>query len=174
MFSAEIEHVAGLNRAGSVIRREAVRAVIADGRRLLLILTRQDGDYKFPGGGVALGETHTQAVMREAREEAGAEVVRVGALLGQMVEYDRPVESEVDLFQMTSSYYQCEIAAELLAQRLDDYEADLGYQPVWVEIETALRHNRALLADPPPGLPRWVKRDTLVLAFLLEGRMGNG
>jgi hypothetical protein len=37
---------------------------------------------------------------------------------------------------------------------------------VWMEIDAALAHNQALLAAPPPGLPRWVKRDTQVLAFL--------
>jgi 8-oxo-dGTP diphosphatase len=167
-FFAQIEHVSGLRRDGRTLRRAAVRAVIADGRRLLLIYARQTGEYKFPGGGVGAGETQRQAVIREAREEAGAVVLCVGECLGEIVEYDRPVEPELDLFQMTSTYFRCEIAPGLACQRLDAYEADLGYVPVWIEAAEALRHNQALLAAPLPGLPRWVQRDTQVLEFLVK------
>ncbi|MBE0695564.1 MAG: NUDIX domain-containing protein, partial [Anaerolineaceae bacterium] len=82
-FFAEIEHKSGLPRDGLTIRREAVRAVIVDGRRILMIYSRRHGDYKFPGGGVGKGESPAQAVIREVREEAGADVVRVGERLGQ-------------------------------------------------------------------------------------------
>jgi 8-oxo-dGTP diphosphatase len=165
-FFAEIEHKPGLPRDGLTIRREAVRAVIADGSRFLLIYSRENGDYKFPGGGVGAGEPPEQALIREVREEAGAVVTRVGEQLGQMIEFDRPVEPELDLFQMTSTYYHCEIAPGLHPQRLDDYERELGYEPMWIALEEALCHNRALLADAPPGLPRWVQRDTRVMEFL--------
>jgi 8-oxo-dGTP pyrophosphatase MutT (NUDIX family) len=167
-FFAEIEHKPGLLRGGLTIRREAVRAVIVDGQKLLMIYSRQNGDYKFPGGGVIQGETPAQAVIREVREEAGADVLRVGERLGQMNEYDQPVEPELDLFMMTSTYYRCEIAPGLNPQRLDDYEQELGFEPVWIEIEEAVRNNRALLAAPPPDLPRWVQRDTQVLEFLIN------
>lgn len=45
------------------IRRTAVRGIIYDRDRLLMVQTRL-GDYKFPGGGVQENETHEEALKR--------------------------------------------------------------------------------------------------------------
>ncbi|WP_377890809.1 NUDIX domain-containing protein [Alkalihalobacillus sp. R86527] len=43
--------------------REAVRAVMIRGDRILLVHSNL-GDYKFPGGGVEESETHADAILQ--------------------------------------------------------------------------------------------------------------
>lgn len=160
---AEILHRPGLNTGGLAIRREAVRAIIQNGTRLLMIYSSKNGDYKFPGGGVQSGETHGEALKRELLEECGASLSQMSACAGKVVEYDAPIESQVDVFKMTSYYYRCQIDGELGRLDLDDYERDLGFTPVWVGMDTATQINAALIDDPQRPAPRWTKRDLLVL-----------
>lgn len=65
---------------------------------------------------------------------------------------------------MTSRYYLCEIDAFVASQALDDYEANLKFQPVWVEPGKALQVNRSRLEQPNP--PRWTVRETFMLSYL--------
>jgi len=177
----------GVNVHGKTIQRTAVRAVIRRGRKLLMIYSAKVGDYimptvencafrplkernfqpsgyKFPGGGVAEGESQAEALRREVLEECGATLVCIGDEVGSVVEYNFAVEDEFDTFQMTSHYFQCEVADGFAAQHLDDYEADLGFEPRWVSIDKALRTNRSLLELSSP--PEWLKREIFVLEYL--------
>ena len=135
----EIHRSAGVNVKGKTIYRTAVRGVIARGRNLLMIHSSNVGDYKFPGGGVTEGETHAQALSREIQEECGTSLVRIGSEIGAVIEYDFAVESEFDTFKMTSHYYQCQVQDGFGIQKLDDYEHELGFKPVWIEIDKAIQ-----------------------------------
>jgi 8-oxo-dGTP pyrophosphatase MutT (NUDIX family) len=164
----EIFHKPGIRKNGKTIRREAVRGIIADGNKLLMIYSTKNGDFKFPGGGVAAGETYEQALVREVREECGAIVTRISGEFGKIIEYDLPIEKNFDAFCMTSLYYFCQIEAAISEQCLDPYEKDLGFQPVWVEIDEAIRTNLALLQSGSPKIPRWTRRDTYLLEVLKQ------
>jgi len=48
-------------------------------------------------------------------------------------------------------------------QQLDQYEQELGFVPVWVEIETAIHKNRSLVQDQHKQTPCWTRRDLIVL-----------
>ena len=61
----------GLNLAGIVISRQAVRAIILNGEQILMVYSPVNHDYKFPGGGVKDGESHADTLSREIREECG-------------------------------------------------------------------------------------------------------
>ena len=80
---AEIYRHPGINTQGKTIYRTAVRAVILRGRDLLMVYSSNVGDYKCPGGGVDLGESHEQALARELREECGASLLSVAASLAR-------------------------------------------------------------------------------------------
>lgn len=160
---AEIFRDEGVNPSGKAITRSAVRAIIIDQKKLLMIYSRTNGDYKFPGGGVLLGESFAKALIREVREETGAEVEMIHADFGNVVEYAIPREVDYDLFKMTSYYYLCRIGEGLGKQKLDPYEAELGFQPRWVGIKKALNTNKALIRVNAANLPRWIFRETFVL-----------
>jgi 8-oxo-dGTP pyrophosphatase MutT (NUDIX family) len=56
--------------------RPSASAVIFDRRRRLLLQRRSDGgQWGLPGGSVEIGESVSQAVIREVREETGLDVV---------------------------------------------------------------------------------------------------
>jgi 8-oxo-dGTP pyrophosphatase MutT (NUDIX family) len=159
----EIYRDEGLNTAGKAITRSAVRGIIIDQRKLLMIYSRENGDYKFPGGGVLPGESHTKALIREVREESGAEVEAIEADFGKVVEYAIPREAEYDIFKMTSYYYLCRIGSVFGRQQLDPYEADLGFHPCWAGVDEALNTNKALIQKNHSKLPRWTRRETFLL-----------
>ncbi len=150
---------------GRAIERAAVRAIIWRGGKLLMVYSMVNGDYKFPGGGVQPGESRVQALARELSEECGAELLEVGAALGQVIEYLDPEEPDYDVFRMTSSYYFCTIKPGQRALNLDDYERELGFQPVWIEPDAAVAANKEMLRAGRGA--RWTERDTFILEGLL-------
>jgi len=161
-----LHRVDGINIHGKTVHRIAIRAVIQRGQNLLMVLSANVGDYKFPGGGVQAGETHEKALRREVREECGAELSHTGEEIGSVVEYNHAKGDGFDTFQMTSHYYRCEVVDGFGAQKLDDYERDLGFRPVWVSIEEAIQKNKTLLQSK--NAPEWLRREIFVLEYLLS------
>ena len=51
--------------------RVAVKAVIIKDNKALVVIDNRDTGWSFPGGGVDLGESPQQALMRELHEEIG-------------------------------------------------------------------------------------------------------
>jgi len=162
----EIHRSTGINIHGRTVHRTAVRAVILRGRDLLMVYSSRVGDYKFPGGGVDESESHEQALGREIREECGALLVEFGESIGSVIEYDSPMEAEYDVFKMTSHYYLCQVDNNFGEQKLDAYEKDLGFKPVWIDIDDAISTNRSLLkADK---ITKWLKREIFVLEYIMS------
>lgn len=159
----EIFRSTGVNKEGKTVLREAVRGIILQGSELLMIYSTVNGDYKFPGGGIQDGETHAQALRREIEEECGIAEVRIGEALGKVIEYDFAEEGDYDTFCMTSYYYLCQAEPGFGALKLDDYELELGFHPIWVEVEKALRTNQTVLLDGNKNSHPWTARDTWIL-----------
>jgi 8-oxo-dGTP diphosphatase len=164
----EIVQAPGLHKGGRTISRQAVRGIIFDGKKLLLIHSAVNGDYKFPGGGVEQHETFEEALIREIQEECGLVVTNIVGALGCVVEYRCPVEDDYDVFKMTSRYYFCRVGSNSVEGCLDRYEADLGFRPVWVDIEAAIQTNEEIICTRPDRAPSWIQRDTFVLNYLME------
>jgi 8-oxo-dGTP diphosphatase len=164
----EIDRQRGVPHHGRIVQREAVRGIILRDQSILLVHSSVEGDYKFPGGGVEEGEAHFTALRREIAEESGAELLAVKKGLGQVIEFAFPIEKGFDAFKMTSFYYLCEISPHLREQHLSDYEADLGFTPVWVKIDPAIHNNQKILEGTKGSIPRWVRRETLVLQIVRD------
>jgi 8-oxo-dGTP pyrophosphatase MutT (NUDIX family) len=160
----EIHRNKGINIRGRTIHRTAVRAVIQHGRNLLMIYSSRVGDYKFPGGGVKEGETHEQALKREVEEESGAMLEVIGESIGVVIEYNIATEAEYDVFKMASHYYLCRVRDGLGTQNLDGYEKDLGFKPIWIDIEKVIQVNKSLLNTTKE--PEWLKREIYMLEYL--------
>ena len=166
---AEIHRRDGINVNGKTVHRTAVRAVISKGKKLLMIYSSNVGDYKFPGGGVDRGETHAQALQREVQEECGASLMNIGLGIGAVIEYNIPMESDYDVFKMTSYYYRCDVADGFGAQNLDGYERDLGFKPMWIDIAEAIHVNKTLLQSDKHI--EWLKREIFVLEYIQKNRI---
>lgn len=160
----EIHRSDGVNIKGKVVHRTAVRAVVLRGRELLMVYSSNVGDYKFPGGGVDVAETHEHALARELLEECGATLRSVDGELGAIIEYDHAAEDDFDVFKMTSFYYFCRVGNGFTAQTLEGYEHDLGFQPVWIDIKDAVEANKRLLSLKEP--PEWLKREIFALEHI--------
>ena len=162
----EIHRRAGINLKGKTIYRTAVRGVILRGKKLLMIHSASVGDYKFPGGGVDEGETRAQALRREIQEECGMSVMHIGSEIGAVIEYDIPTEKDYDVFKMTSHYYECDVEDDFGTQTLDEYEQDLGFKPVWINIDKAIYLNKALLHSDK--VPEWLRREIFALEYIRQ------
>ncbi len=75
-----------------------VGAVVLDGGRVLLIKRAHEplkGQWSLPGGGVEVGETLEQAIVREVQEETGLDV-DVGPIADVIDRIDRDSEGGVE------------------------------------------------------------------------------
>ena len=150
--------------------RQAVRGIIFKDNKILMVHTNK-GDYKFPGGGVNKEEAFEAALMREVCEETGYTVNNIQGKIGAMVERKIDDFDGTSMFEMTSHYYLCEVSNTKTAQKLDDYEADLDFQPIWLFIDEAIRINEEILKMSSNDRNPWVDRDTLVLKELRKIRV---
>lgn len=140
-----------------------------------MIHSRKNGDYKFPGGGLERNETHEETLLREVKEESGAMVCKIEKGFGKVTEYDIPTEEEYDVFKMTSYYYICKIDDKFEKQSLDEYEEDLGFRPVWINIDDAIKANKALIINSDnKQVPRWVTREASVLEQIRKQLIKKG
>jgi 8-oxo-dGTP pyrophosphatase MutT (NUDIX family) len=163
---AEIHRREGVKVAGRTVHRTAIRGIALRGSELLMVHSSAVGDYKFPGGGLQEGETHQQALAREIEEECGMLLSRFGQEIGAVVEYNFAVEPEYDVFKMTSHYYRCEVKAGSSVQKLEDYEARLGFRPVWIDAADAIRFNKAMISSPRS--PACLRREIFMLEYILQ------
>ncbi|MDR6990448.1 NUDIX domain-containing protein [Luteimonas sp. 3794] len=160
---AELVHPALTTREGRVLRRHAARGIVQREGAILLLYTERYDDFSFPGGGVAEGEAPVAALHRELAEETGATRIRVLDAYGIVEEYRPDRSPDHDLMHMTSHFYVCAIDATLGDARMESYEQANGMRPVWVDLQAAIAHNRAVLqrADLRMGLS--IHRETFML-----------
>ncbi|WP_160680394.1 NUDIX domain-containing protein [Clostridium sp. C8-1-8] len=144
-----------------VIQREAIRAVIIEEKRVLLVGNNK-GDYKFPGGGANKGESHEETLTREVLEETGYILSYVKDKIGIITERNYDIYDKSSIFQMTSHYYLCKIEDKKLEQKLDTYEAELEFRPEFVDIDYAIAANEELL-EKNLDINPWVSRETMAL-----------
>jgi 8-oxo-dGTP pyrophosphatase MutT (NUDIX family) len=141
--------------------REAVRAIAVKNGHILMVKSNK-GDFKFPGGGLKIGENHEDTLIREVREETGYSVMKVIEKVGMVIERHIDEFEEDSFFEMVSHYYLCEVSENNGTQELDDYEEKLNFQPQWVTIDNAINNNEIILKRIS-DINSWVQRETSVL-----------
>lgn len=143
--------------------REAVRAVIFQDNKILMVHSNR-GDYKLPGGGVKKEENHIEALKREVEEETGYKTNEVKDKIGIVKEISLDEYEKDAVFQMTSHYYLCEVSSAQMLQRLDDYEAELDFHPVWISLQDAIYQNENAVKKEVKN--KWIHREITVLRKL--------
>ena len=167
MFNHEIFHKDNLLLTGKPFIRNAYRAVIYDSGKLLLVYSIVNKEFKFPGGGKEFGESFTDTLIREVKEEVGYSIKTIFDKVGVITEYNTAQEKIYDYFKMTSEYYFVKIDRNLHFQKLDDYEEKLKFEPKWINIKDAYDNNKETIKNNK-NISSWIKRETLVLEELLK------
>ena len=150
----------GQKETSNIIKREAVRAIFIKGKNILLI-TSKKGDYKLPGGGIEIDETHEKALKREILEETGYKFSNIKEFIGIVTERKIDKFKNNEIFEMTSQYYVCEVSPHM-NKPPENYELEQGYSPVWIGIEVAIEKNN-LLQSKLDKNDTWIKRENFVL-----------
>lgn len=102
--------------AGPATPKVDVRAVVFRDGGILLVKEPEDGGWSVPGGWAAVGETASEAAVREVREEAGY-LVRAGRLISA---YDRDRQGHTPLpYHVYKLVFLCEILDERPARAVE-------------------------------------------------------
>jgi 8-oxo-dGTP pyrophosphatase MutT (NUDIX family) len=157
--------VLGDDVVAPTVTRVAVRAVILDGDRLLM-LRSLEGDVKFPGGGVEAGEDAATALAREVDEECGRDLLACEPAPLLVIEERRPdAEDPAQVFCMRSEYYRVQVGEPVRDPSLEAYEADLDLTGEWLTLAEARSANEAALQSGRPA--PWVRRELAALVALV-------
>ena len=147
----------------SIFKRLATRSVSIKGDMILLLYTERYEDYSLPGGGLEMNEDKIEGMIRELKEETGAQGIKNIKPLGIYEEYRPWYKPDFDVQHIISYCYTCDVDQELGASRLESYEIKNGMSALWINIHEAIKHNRATMASSDKqGMS--IERET----FLLE------
>ena len=152
---------------GSTFTRQATRAIVLKGEEILLLYTERYHDYSLPGGGIDEGEDQITALIRELREETGAQDVRNIEPFGLYEEFRPWYKEDYDIVHMESFCYRCDIDDELLAPEFEAHEVANGMTPRWINIHQAITHNEETIANSPKkGMS--IDRETYLLKRIVK------
>ncbi|TMM45973.1 NUDIX hydrolase [Colwellia ponticola] len=147
--------------------RKATRAIVLNGDNILLLYTKRYHDYSLPGGGVDKGESITEGLIRELKEETGAHNVKDIAAFGLYEEFRPWYKNDFDIIHMQSYCYTCTIDNELREPELEAHEVNNGMHPIWMNIHQAIAHNEETIANSAKkGLS--IERETFLLKHIVS------
>ena len=147
--------------------RNSARSVIIFDKKVAMIHSEKYDYYKFPGGGIEAGEDPIEAMIRETREEAGLVIIPESMKEYGIVHRVQKSDKDPDVrFIQDNYYYLCAAEEEAVLQDLQGYEAEEGYELVYVDPRVAIETNRNL--GKTPYSPTMFEREARVLEMLIE------
>lgn len=147
--------------------RKATRAIVLNGSNILLLYTERYHDYSLPGGGIDENEDNISALIRELKEETGAQNVRNIKEYGLYEEFRPWYKPNYDIVHMESYCYVCDIDDELSDPEFEAHELANGMVPKWMNIHEAIAHNEHTIANSEKkGMS--IDRETFLLKLIVE------
>jgi 8-oxo-dGTP diphosphatase len=114
--------------------RRASRAIVFDkDKNLALLDAKNKGYHKLPGGGIEKGEDIIEALNREAMEEIGCKITNAKEL-GIVEEY----RNQFSLHQLSYCFI-ADLDGEKGVPQLEADEIEDGFEPVWLNIDEAIK-----------------------------------
>ena len=151
----------------TVFTRLSTRSITVQGDRILLLYTQRYEDYSLPGGGLDLGEDKIEGMVRELREETGAQNIKNIQPFGIYEEYRPWHKPGYNVQHMISYCYTCNIDTALGNTNLDAHEIKNGMKAIWVNIHEAIAHNKKTMAtSEKKGMS--IERETFLLELIAE------
>ncbi len=156
----------------TLIERHAARGIVINGEDILLLYTKRYHDYSLPGGGIDEGEDEIEGLIRELKEETGAQGIRNVTPFARYDEYRPWYKADADIIHMISHCYVCDIDDELGETALESHEVNNGMIPRWMNIYEAIAHNEDVIANSDKkGLS--IDRETFMLKVIAERLIAN-
>jgi len=156
----------------SLLVRHAARGIVIRGEKILLLYTQRYHDYSLPGGGIDEGEDEIAGLIRELKEETGAQGVRNVKAFARYDEYRPWYKSDADIIHMISHCYVCDIDEILGDTNFESHEVSNGMTPLWMNIYQAITHNEDVLTkSDKKGLS--IERETFMLKVIAEELVGK-
>ena len=147
--------------------RKATRAIVLKGEEILLLYTKRYHDYSLPGGGIDEGETNIDGLVRELKEETGAQNITNIVEFGLYEEFRPWHKPDFDIVHMQSYCYVCSIDEKLQAPELEPHEIENGMHPIWMNIHQAIKHNEHTIDNSEKkGLS--IERETFLLKRIVD------
>lgn len=149
-----------------IIYSDAVRAIVLDKGKVLLLFSEESKDYKFPGGGVKELEGRETALRRKVLTEVGVEVNSINESLGYVDQIYNDVYDYKKYFFLRSYYYFCELATLEINPNFHITEKGYKFVPTWVTIDEAIETNQ--IKNDVGSKYNWTERELYVLKLLKE------
>ncbi len=148
-----------------VYEKYSVRGIIMrDGK--LAMQCSKDGEYKIPGGGQEEGESISETLIREIKEETGLQVRKDTIQeLGEIIELRKDLFKETQKYICHSLFYYCEVDDTQEELKLTASEVAKGYELKWATPEEVYQRNILIEKDP------WIVRDTAFVKMLADGKV---
>jgi 8-oxo-dGTP diphosphatase len=107
--------------------------VVKDGK---ILLSKQFGDkYDLPGGGLDLGETPEEGVIREVKEETGIDV-KNPKFIHMVNSYFYSDHALKEAYQCIMMYFICEYAGgKLSTEGFDEWEKQYAEMAEWLPLD---------------------------------------
>jgi 8-oxo-dGTP pyrophosphatase MutT (NUDIX family) len=154
------------NENWPVHRRTAAKAVFFVDSKLAMQQTKI-GDVKFIGGGLESGESLTDCLIREVKEESGYDVIPESIREIGLVTERRKDKFQDSIYEMTIYMFSCEVDTETRCDMsLTPTELDWGMSCVLITPEQAIATNEAVLANSE--YKDWAYRDLSLLKLLFK------
>lgn len=131
----------------------SVAAIIRDERGFILLQrTTENNEWSLPGGAIDPGETHSQAVVREVREETGliVEPTQILAVLGG-ADF-RYMYSNGDHVEYAITVFACRELGGVFGET-DDETAELDWFPHAMMPPLTLPYPSEIFVPPPQAGP---------------------
>ena len=146
--------------------RNSARSIIIRNGKVAMVHSLKYDYYKFPGGGIEVGENPVEAMIRETREEAGLTVILDSVKEYGLVHRIQKSDSDpAECFVQDNYYYLCDALDETVSQDLDSYESGEGYRLEFMDPQSAIQRNRNVKSSPYNGL--MFEREARILEMLI-------
>lgn len=147
--------------------RNSARGIIINDHKIAMVHSLKYDYYKFPGGGIEEGESPSEALIRETREETGL-IVRPETIreYGYVHRIQKSVEDASECFIQDNYYYLCEAEKDKVLQRLDKYEVFEEFTLEYIEPQIAIIKNRKKVQSPFDHM--MMEREARILELLMD------